>query len=146
MIHFRQQIREAAAAALIGLPTSATRVYQSRLHPLESSKLPCLLINTDDEEIETLSIHPLPLIDRTITLTVRAVAKTVGGLDDLLDTMMAEVESAIGGSDLGGKVKTLTLQSISIEMEAETDKPVGIATMRFLTSYMTVANDATVAI
>lgn len=146
MMHFRQQIREAAAAALLGLPSTATRVYQSRLHPIEASKLPCLLVNTDDEELNTVSIHPMPIMDRNLTLTVRAVAKVVANLDDTLDSMIAEVESVLGGSTLGEKVKTLELQTISIEMEAESDKPVGIATMRFLTSYMTVANDATVTI
>ena len=59
MIHFRTQIREAAAAALIGLATTGANVFQSRLHPIAEAKLPCLLVNTDDEEISALSIHPL---------------------------------------------------------------------------------------
>lgn len=145
-MHHRQAIREAIATALTGLSTTGSNVFQSRLHPIEVSKLPCLLVNTDNEDLETITMHPTPLLDRQITIAVRCIAKVSQNLDDVLDTMMAEVEAAIGGQTLGDVVKTLELKSISIQMEAETDKPVGIATMNFLTSYMTAANNAAIAI
>lgn len=145
-MHHRQVIREAIATALTGLVTTGARVYQSRLHPLEPSKLPCLLVNTDSEDTETITMHPMPLLDRQLTITVRCIAKVSQNLDDVLDTMMAEVEQAIGGNTLNDAVKTLELKTINIEMESETDKPVGIATMSFLTSYMTAANNAAIAI
>lgn len=145
MSHVRQQIREAAATALTGLTTSGARVYQSRVHPLDADKLPCLLVNTDDETVESLQITAPSLLDRSLELTIRAVAKASSNLDDTLDTMVAEVETVLGNSTLGGKVKTLVLSGITVEIE-QLDKPVGIASMKFITTYMTVANAPSTAI
>lgn len=139
MPHARQQIREAAATVLTGLATSGSRVYQSRVHPLEAANLPCLLVNTDDEEVQGLKISSPDLLDRRLTLTVSAVAKASANLDDTLDNMIAEVETVLGGSILGGLVKTLQLDSIGIEM-VQNDKPVGMARMSYSATYMTTAN------
>lgn len=145
MSHVRQQIREAAAAALNGLTTTATRVYQSRLHPLDATKLPCLLVNTDDEDVLGMKISSPDLLDRHLTLSIRAVAKVSANLDDTLDTMASEVETALGTSVLGGLVKTLQLSGIVIDME-QGDKPVGIATLKYVANYMTAANAPATAI
>jgi hypothetical protein len=48
--HVRQQVREALAIQLTGLTTTGAKVFQSRVYPLESSDLPCLLIATEEEE------------------------------------------------------------------------------------------------
>jgi len=80
--HLRQQIRGAVAAKLSGLTTTSTRVYQSRLHPLADSNLPCLLVNTDSEEIATLTLQPHPVMERNLTLAVRCIGKAVANLDD----------------------------------------------------------------
>lgn len=146
MAHVRQQIREAVATAITGLTSTGARVYQSRVHPLDAAKLPCLLVNTDEEEIEALQVSMPTLLDRTLTISVRAVAKVSTNLDDAMDTMISEVETALGNTNLGGLVKTLTMRGIEIEMNGEGDKPVGIATMKFLATYMTNSNAPTVAI
>lgn len=145
MAHVRQQIREAAATALTGLTTSGSRVYQSRVHPLDAASLPCLLVNTDDEDVTSLKISSPDMLDRRLTLTVRAVARASSNLDDTLDTMVSEVEVALGATTLSGKVKTLTLDGIGIETE-QGDKPVGIASMKFSATYMTAANAPETAI
>ncbi len=145
-MHHRQIIRNAAANALVGLVTTGVRVFKSRTEPLDQTLLPCLLVNTDDEDIETITVHQAPILDRDLTLIVRCVAKASTNLDDVLDTMMAEVETAIGGQTLTGLVGALALKSIRINMESEAEKPVGIATMTFLTNYMTVSNNPSVNI
>lgn len=136
-MHVRQQIREAAAALLTGLATTGARVFQSRLRPLRDADLPCLLINTDDEEIETQGISANALQERTLTLSIRAVAKQSDALDAELDTLLAEIETALGNSTLGGKAESILLASIRIEMNDEIEKPVGIATAQYRVTYYT---------
>lgn len=145
MAHVRQQIREAAATAVTGLTTTSTRVYQSRIHPLADANLPCLLVNTDDEQAEIASFGMAPLLHRRLELSIRCVQKVTANLDDSLDTMLSEVETALGNTTLGGLVKSLEPGSISIEMESG-DKPVGIATIRYTVSYMTAQNAPNTAI
>lgn len=135
MSHVRQQIREAAASVLTGLATSGTRVFQNRLRPLADSDLPCLLVNTDDEQIESLGISAYSPQERVLDLMVRAVAKQSGTLDDTLDTLLYEVEVALANHTLGGLVKSLMLESIKIEMNDELEKPVGVASAHYKATY-----------
>lgn len=144
MSHVRQQIREAAATAVTGLTTSGARVFQSRTRPIADGSLPCLLVNTDDETVEVLTVDGL-VLDRRLTLSISAYAKATSSLDDTLDTMIAEVETVLGNTTLSGKVKSLALQSVRIEME-QGEKPAGRAVMQFEANYMTVANAPSTAI
>lgn len=144
--HVRQQIREAAATAVTGLTTSGARVYQSRVYPLDDSKLPCLLVNTDDETVTDRTDNAPSVLSRSLTLIIKAVARQAADLDDKLDTMVKEVETALGDSVLGGLVKSLNLEGLEIEMSGETEKPSGIATMKFTATYFTVANTPTTAL
>lgn len=140
MPHARQLIREAAATALTGLATTGSRVFQSRVYPLKDADLPCLLVNTDEEDITSDSIGPL-LLDRSLRLTVRCVAKATANMDDTLDTMIAEVEAVLNGSSLGGKAKQILPASIRVQMEGDQDKPVGVAEIGFSVSYYTAGSD-----
>jgi hypothetical protein len=144
--HLRQQIREAVAIRLSGLTTTTTRVYQSRLHPLSDSNLPCLLVNTDSEEIATLTLQPHPVMERNMTLAVRCIGKAVANLDDTLDTMLKEVETALGtvtDPTYGGLVKSMVPTGISIEMDDGLEKPVGIASLNYLVTYYTADGSPT---
>jgi hypothetical protein len=141
--HVRQQVREALATLLTGLATSASRVYQSRILPLEDSEMPALLIATNEEEIEAMSVNANPLLERSLNIAVTAVAKASANLDDTLDVSIKEVEMAINASvlanTLNGLVKDMTLQNIQVEMNAEADKPIGWAVMTFKATYYTQA-------
>lgn len=144
--HLRQQIREAVASQLSGLTTTGTRVYQSRLHPLSDSNLPCLLVNTDSEEIATLTLQPHPVMERDLTLAVRCIAKAVNNLDDTLDTMLKEVETALGtvtDPTYGGLVKSMSPTGIDIEMDDGMDKPVGVASLNYRVTYYTADGSPT---
>ena len=56
MSHVRKQIRDAVVTALTGLSTTGSRVYKSRIYPLETGKLPGLAIYTKSEEIQNNTI------------------------------------------------------------------------------------------
>lgn len=139
--HVRQLIRQAAATAVTGLTTTGTKVYQSRLHTLRDSNLPCLLINTDDEEIDAgMGLH-----NRMLQLKIRAVAKATADLDDALDTMAAEIETALApGFTAGGKKLFPTLTSIQVDMVDELEKPAGVITLAYLVPYFTAPGAPTV--
>lgn len=136
--HARQQIREAIATAVTGLTTTSTRVFQSRMRPASDSQLPCLLVTTDGEDIDT-TVQARQA--RMLTVMVRAIAKSSSGLDDTLDQMALEVETAVAGAgSLGGKVPGgMELRRIDIEFDDTTDKPVGVASMEFRAGYFVSA-------
>lgn len=138
MTHVRTQIRDAAVTTLTGLTTTGARVYPSRLTPLRDADLPCLLVMTNDEEIAGADVHGV-LQERTLRLAVRAVAKVSGALDDTLDAMVAEVETALYAQTFGGLAKSVNLAAISIEMEDALEKQAGFAELAYTVTYYTAA-------
>jgi len=138
MPHVRQQIREAAATLLTGLTTTGIRVSQSRMRPRADALLPALLIETNEEQITPNTIGTN--LQRDLTLTVRGVAKATSNLDDTLDTIASEVETAIaGGSTFSGLAAQTALQRITVDFDDSTDKPVGVVALDYLVTYFTNA-------
>lgn len=148
--HVRQQIREAIAVALTGLTTTADRVYQSRLLPLQDDELPALVISTNTEKIDPLTVTFNPVLERSLVVTVAVVAKVSNNIDDVLDSSIKEVEQALNSNieanTLNGLVKDIVFTDIDIEMNATSEKPIGQALLSFTASYYTQASVPDVSI
>lgn len=134
--HLRRQIREAAAARVTGLSTTAARVYQMRIYPLQTAELPGLLVFTNDETAQRLTLGAPSIMERRLELVIEGFAKATSNLDDTLDGIAKEVEVAIAGDyGLGGLVKSTTLRSTQVQM-VEADKPIGMVRLVFDVLYM----------
>lgn len=137
--HVRQQLREAVATAVTGLTTTSTRVFQSRFYPLQTSELPCLVITTDGDQAENLTIHNPVEQQRATRVRVEAYARATASLDDTLDTICKEVETAIANAS-SSTVKGLMYLGTQLDTEVLGDQPVGRATMIFSKDLYTVSN------
>ena len=138
MPHVRRQLREAAAALVTGLGTTGTRVFQSRMRPQSDTALPCLLVATNDEAISPASIDDH--YERSLTLSIKGIAKASASLDDTLDQIALEVETALAGDpDFGNLAAGLQLRGIQIDFDDTTDKPVGVITLDYAITYFTAA-------
>jgi uncharacterized protein (DUF111 family) len=148
--HIRQQIREAAATLLTGLTTTGVRVFQSRVYVLADTDLPALVISTNEEQAELGSVGFPSLLNRQLNLQVRAVAKGNSNLDDTLDTIIKEVETAlnanVAANTLNGLAKNIELNSIFIDMNGEAESPTGQAVISFNVNYRTAANTPDISI
>lgn len=129
MAHARQTIREAAATLLTGLTSTGSRVFQSRMVP--QTTLPCLLVTTNDEEISPGTIGDL--IDRSLELVITGVAKA-SGADDTLDTIAAEVETAMATFTYRN-----VLTAINVDFDETLEKPAGRIALTFRVNYFTAA-------
>jgi hypothetical protein len=130
MAHARQTIREAAATLLTNLTTTGSRVFQSRMVPQES--LPCLLITTNDEEIVPGTIGNI--IERHLDLVVTGCAKAASNVDDTLDTIAAEVETAMAGFSYRNE-----LTRLEVDFDEAVEKPAGRIVLTFRITYLTAA-------
>ena len=134
--HVRQQIRERVGTVLTGLTSTASRVYESRVYPLQDSELPALLIYTKSEDSLPLVMHTDRVMERELSLVVECYAKANSNFDDTIDTISKEVEEAIAAdTTLNSLAKDIFIQSTEIEFNAEGESPVGYATLTFLTTY-----------
>ena len=98
--HLRRQIRDAAAAVLAGLATTGTRVHPSRRHPFQKHELPALAIYTVAEESALETMGAVSHLSREVDLVVEGVIQvnSTTALDDELDQIAAEVETALGSA------------------------------------------------
>ena len=136
MAHKRQLIRERVATTLTGLSTTGSNVFQSRVYPIENTKLPCLLIYTREETSEPLTTNPPRAIEKILSLVVEAYVKANANYDDTIDTITEEVEEALYGDRL---INDLALDSFlvntDISYNGEGDNPLGIVVMTFQITY-----------
>lgn len=136
MAHLRQQIRERVATTLTGLTTTGSNVFQSRVYPIENTKLPCLLIYTREESSEPLDMSPPRTIEKRLSLVVEGYVKANSNYDDTIDTITKEVEVAIYGDRLiNNLAKDSFLVSTDISFNGEGDNPLGIVVMTFEIPY-----------
>tara|TARA_R100000963_G_scaffold34982_1_gene30629 strand:+ start:7205 stop:7654 length:450 start_codon:yes stop_codon:yes gene_type:complete len=144
MSHVRQQIREAFKTACTGLSTTASNVFQTRVYPLESGLLPGLCIYTTTETLSD-SIQDLGgssrLVSRSLSVRVEGYARATSNLDDTLDTISAEVETAVANStSIDALLTDLELSSTDVSF-TEGDREIGVITMDFGVIYTIAMND-----
>lgn len=137
MSHVRTQIRTAIIAAVTGLTTTGARVYEGRVYPMQDANLPGLLVYTEDEQNEIKGLGIGRSIERILNLTIEAIFKDTSSLDAKGDTILSEVETALGpGASLGGG-KYAHLSSVQIERSDDLEKPVALMRMVFQIPYYT---------
>ena len=145
--HIRQQIREYFGTTLTGLSTTGSNVYESRIYPIENSKLPALVIYTKSETSEPIVIGTDRVMSRELSVVVEGYAKATSDFDDTIDTISKEVEKAIAADrTLDGKAKDTYLESTEIEFNGEGEKPLGYVSLTFLTNYYVKEKNPDVAV
>jgi len=145
--HLRRQIREGVAVALTSLATTGARVFQSRVYPAQDSELPCLLVYTRGETVEAETIHGPRLLKRNLRLEVVAVARAAADVDDTLDLICKEVETALVDpvATLASIAKSIILIETTLDLQRDAQKPTGSATMVYDVEYYNLENTPDVA-
>lgn len=143
MAHARQTIRESVATLLTGLSTTGSNVYTNRVYPFDT--LPCVAIYTGSESVNETTLDGKQT--RSLSLIVEARAKVAADLDDTLDTIAAEVETALAANQtLSGSVKYLDLSDLEVELFDDLDKPAGVLRLAFNVLYRVDETDPTTLI
>lgn len=142
MSHVRTQIRDAIATRLTGLATTGARVYRSRAFSLAENELPSLSVYLKREEIREVTFGTTPTLHRRMELVIEAHAASNDDLDTTLDTICAEVETAMEPIlTVGGVSVPAALSTTEIEFLSDGEDLVGVASMTWLIDCKT-AEDA----
>ena len=144
MSHVRQQIREAFGTACTGLSTTGSNVFQTRVYPLETGSLPGLCIYTTSETVSD-QVQDLGgsarLVTRSLSVRVEGYARATANLDDTLDTISAEIETAVANnSSIDSLITDLELSSTEASF-TEGDQEIGVIILDFGVVYTTAFND-----
>ena len=145
--HLRRQIRERIAADVTGLVTTGSNVFQSRVYPLEDAALPCLLVYSTSEESEILNQGTPRLQARTLNITIQGVAAESSDIDDKLDLIAKEIETALSADrDINSLAQDSFLTSTEIEINADGAKTVGTLRLNYQIDYRVYDNAPDVAL
>ena len=129
-------IKQAALTTLTGLSTTGSNIYASRVHNLETIKLPALLLYTVNEESEPIVMNPARSVEKTLTLHLEGYVKQNTNYDDKVDDISKEVEEALFTNRLlNGLVLDSFLTNTEIEYESEGDNPLARVVMDFEVVY-----------
>jgi hypothetical protein len=141
MTHARTQIRQAVVALLAGNTAAGSRVYASRVHPLDDPKLPALCVFSPQESMGNPTMQRPRTQQRTLQLVIEGYVKARGDIDAEADTLALEVEKIIGADPtLGGLVKDAMLDTTSTQLSGEGERPVAIITLTFAVLYCVKEN------
>lgn len=147
MAHVRKQIRDNIETTLTGLSATGSNVYRSRVYPIADDKLPGILIYTDAEEVETVSITPPRTQMRALTVRVEVFVKALSNFDDEIDTIAEEIEAAIAADvTRGGLAKDTTITGFESEFSGDGDQPVGTGRISITVDYATLEDAAGTAV
>ena len=138
--HAHKQIRDALVTALTGLTTSGSRVYANRLHPMAAANLPGLRVFARGEKSDPLTVHAPQQQARELVIDVECCAKATADLDDVLDLMSKEVETALAaGIAVTGTTLDAVYQGMQMDLEGAAQE-VGVKRLRFAISFETANN------
>jgi len=147
MAHVRKTIRDHITTTLTGLTTTGSNVFQTRLFPVEESKLPALCIYTKSEATEYATLTQSRTQIRELEVIVEAYVKGTANIDDTLDTIAVEVEEALA-SDVtrNSNAKDTRVTSVDIDFNGDAEQSVGVARFTVAVDYVTVEGDVETAV
>lgn len=146
MSHVRQQIRDAAVAALTGLPITGSRVEAGRVRPLPDNHQPTLFVYTTVEPVETRSVaHPATQL-RRVQLAIEGRLWKPTPCQDDLDDVAVHVEKAVAADPTFGRLAQNTvLTETRSDVDASANRHDGAIRLVYVVTYVTKANTPDVA-
>lgn len=147
MAHVRKTIREYFGTQLTGLTTTGANAFESRVYPMQSAKLPALLIYTTSESSEEQAFSSKRVQNRLLSVEVQGFVRATSDFDDTLDLIAKEVEVAIlDDPSLGGLAINTQLTSTQADYSGEGEQPVGTIRLTFDVQYRTETGQPETAI
>lgn len=129
----REGILDQAKTALAGTSGVDTRIYRSRVVPLQRQDFPALVI---EPLADTPSVGTVDRVTWDLVFAVTALVRAET-METTLDPIMEDVhEKIIGDATLNGMLVQLIPDAVDWQF-LEADKPVGVAVMRFRATYQT---------
>src|SRR5215470_16309804 len=125
-MHTRKLIRDAVAALVTGLPTTANRVFIGRTRPLGAGHLPTLLIYTTEEQSDRPMQGNPGGLGRDLLLAIEGRTSTATPPDDLLDAIAFEVE---------GQLRDTTLLRTTVDVTSDGERHTGAIRLEYHIRY-----------
>ena len=142
MSHVRTQIRSRVVTKVTSLTTTAARVYESRVYPISSAKMPGLCVYMKNEKgVWDDGLKQVKEVEIVIDAYVEGTS-----YDSNCDKIQAEIETALYGDYnattdryLNGLALELRYQQAESQYFGDAAKPYGILRMIYTAQYCTAS-------
>lgn len=139
MTHPRHNIRAAVVLRLTGKTAAESRVFPSRVRPVDAAQLPCILVYAGSEAVTVYQESPHEY-ERRLTVQVEAQAKADEGLDAAMDAIAEDVEHELmQDHTLGGLCRDVELTASEITIKDDGDTLIGSCVLTYEVTYHTYA-------
>lgn len=117
--HVIKQLRDALVTRLTGLATTGARVHSYRANPLQTiGELPALIVRTPSDSMQEATVHPGAVVERTVEILVQGYAAANADLDDTLDAIRKDVDTALGAA------LTIGSNTVPVDMTGDSDSDI----------------------
>lgn len=141
MAHPRQLIRKKAALMLTGATGAGTRVKTTALVPWHRTELPAASVYTLEESADDQDTGPR-VYRRTLQLVIELGAEVTADIDDALDDLALQAETAMATDyTLGGLANDSVLTGTEVEITELGNKPIGFVRLNYMVAYYTDLSD-----
>ena len=138
MAHMITQIRDKIVSNLSAL---AEPVFVDRVHALEKSDLPCVLVNVADESVSQGAYGGGMMLDRSITVGIAAYVTMRGDFDAVATAIQLKIEKIMAGdTSLGGIVTNVRYEGRSKNTSGDGDTPFCAVGLTYSVTYRTMAS------
>lgn len=150
--HMRKQIRDQVVAIVTGLPTTGASVFASRRYPFQAHELPAIAVYAVSENSDAENMGGTRNLSRVAEIIIEGVAQDNSALDDTLDAMAKEIETAIGtaamngASALRGLVRDMVLieSRMALQPDKTSEAKTGSIVLTYRVPYRTRMADPTI--
>lgn len=137
-MHARQKIKAAVVALLADLSTTGRRVYPGRVFSLEESELPSWGVFSGPEDVQRITLGAPAHIHRNLTLVLEGRALADERIDEVLDVMAAEAETALAAIlTVDGRELATNFKSTEIEFSGDAETQIGLVRLTYIIPYVT---------
>ncbi len=136
MAHIRKLIRDDIKTTLTGLTTTGANCFASRVYPIESARLPGIIIYTESETNNYVTMGLPRTQRRTLRVSVEVYVSGVSNYDATLDLICAEIEDALY-TDLtrGGYAEDTKVVNFDSQFTGDGNQPVAIGVLTVEVEY-----------
>lgn len=143
MSSVRKSIRNNLVDDLKGKTDAGTRVYPNRVKPAWQSELPIILVYTRTEDVSVFAESGPREYQRDLTLSVEIILEGGDDIDDDLDVVAEQVESAVYESFENGSLNQLCdrvdLSGVEMNIDKDGQKLFGSCILNYMIQYRTEA-------
>lgn len=136
MANKRKLIRTAAVSLLSGNTAAGTNVFDNRVTRFWREELPAISVFTRQETATKRDVSGRQSI-RVLELQIEVRAEGDEAVDDTLDDICEQIENIIEeNQSINGLAHGTVLTNTEIELDADGEKLIGIATLNFEVRYI----------